>query len=96
MAFLTIRKWPIGHSFISVILHTLYLKILLDELRITGTHDKLDERLNIYLAEPDIPSFLKNVLTRYQHHYERDRKGLVKEALGLIWSARRGLSETGA
>jgi len=72
----------------------LYLKILLDELRITGTHDKLDERLNTYLSEPDIPRLLKNVLTRYQRHYERDREGLVKEALGLIFSARRGLSET--
>ncbi|MCK4463513.1 MAG: tetratricopeptide repeat protein, partial [Candidatus Omnitrophica bacterium] len=72
----------------------LYLKILLDELRITGTHDKLDERLNIYLAEPDVPALLKNVLIRYQCHYERDREGLVKEALGLIFSARRGLSET--
>lgn len=72
----------------------LYLKILLDELRITGTHDKLDERLATYLAEPDIPSLLTMVLTRYQCHYERDRSGLVKEALGLIWSARRGLSET--
>ena len=71
----------------------LYLKILLDELRITGTHEKLDERLDTYLSEPDIPSLLKNVLARYQRHYERDRKGLVKEALGLIFSARRGLSE---
>lgn len=72
----------------------LYLKILLDELRITGTHDKLDERLDTYLAEPDVPSLLKNVLTRYQQHYERDCKGLVEDVLGLIWSARRGLSET--
>ncbi|MFC1634821.1 tetratricopeptide repeat protein [Planctomycetota bacterium] len=72
----------------------LYLKILLDELRVTGTHDKLDERLNTYLAEPDIPSLLKNVLVRYQRHYENDREGLVKETLGLIFSARRGLSET--
>src|SRR6202023_1243194 len=33
----------------------LYLKILLDELRITGTHELLDERLGDYLAAPDIP-----------------------------------------
>ncbi|MFC1634703.1 tetratricopeptide repeat protein [Planctomycetota bacterium] len=71
----------------------LYLKILLDELRITGTYENLPERLDTYLAEPDIPSLLKNVLTRYQDDYEGDRKGLVKEALGLIFSARRGLTE---
>jgi tetratricopeptide (TPR) repeat protein len=71
----------------------LYLKILLDELRVTGTHDRLDERLNDYLSAPDIPALLKQVLARSQHDYERDRPGLVSESLGLIWAARRGLSE---
>jgi nephrocystin-3 len=72
----------------------LYLKILLDELRVTGTHDRLDERLTDYLASPDIPALLNRVLARYQHDYERDRAGLVSKSLGLIWAARRGLSET--
>ena len=72
----------------------LYLKILLDELRVTGTHERLDERLDDYLKAEDIPSLLRNVLTRYQRDYEHDRKGLVSEALGLLWSARRGLTET--
>ena len=71
----------------------LYLKILLDELRVTGTYERLDERLNDYLAAKDIPALLGKVLTRYQRDYEHDRKGLVSEALGLIWAARRGLSE---
>jgi nephrocystin-3 len=71
----------------------LYLKILLDELRVTGTRSKLDERLDGYLSAGDIPSLLKSVLERYQRDYEHDRKGLVGEALGLIWSARRGLTE---
>jgi len=71
----------------------LYLKILLDELRVTGTHDKLDERLDDYLAAKDIPTLLGKVLARYQKDYEKDRKGLVSEALGLIWAARRGLTE---
>ena len=72
----------------------LYLKILLDELRVTGTHERLDERLQTYLAAPDIPALLKVVLARYQRDYERDRPGLVRDALGLIWAARRGLTET--
>jgi nephrocystin-3 len=71
----------------------LYLKILLDELRVTGTFDKLDERLSDYLEAPDIPSLLQKVLKRYQKDYERDRPGLVGDALGLIWAARRGLAE---
>ena len=72
----------------------LYLKILLDELRATGTHERLEERLQDYLAATDIPALLEKVLTRYQRDYERDRQGLVSEALGLIWAARRGLTET--
>ena len=72
----------------------LYLKILLDDLRVTGTHDKLDERLDGYLQAADIPALLQQVLTRYQRDYERDRTGLVAETLGLIYAARRGLSET--
>jgi nephrocystin-3 len=71
----------------------LYLKILLDELRVTGTHDRLDERLNDYLESKDIPDLLKKVLTRYEKDYEHDRPGLVGDALGLIWAARRGLTE---
>ena len=71
----------------------LYLKVLLDELRVTGTHEYLDERLDDYLAAKDIPILLGKVIARYQRDYEHDRKGLVKEALGLIWAARRGLTE---
>lgn len=71
----------------------LYLKILLDELRVTGTHDRLDERLDGYLAAHDIPALLRQVLDRYRRDYERDRPGLVGETLALIWAARRGLSE---
>ena len=37
----------------------LYLKIVLDELRVTGTHDQLDQRLGDYLAATDIPALLK-------------------------------------
>jgi hypothetical protein len=58
-----------------------------------STHDRLDEYLNEYLSAQDIPALLKSVLTRYRHDYERDRPGLVSETLGLIWAARRGLSE---
>ena len=71
----------------------LYLKILLDELRVTGTHDRLGERLEEYLSAADIPALLRQVLARYTRDYERDRPGLVGEVLGLIWVARRGLTE---
>lgn len=72
----------------------LYLKIVLDELRVTGTHDQLDQRLDDYLSATDIHTLLQKVLARYQRDYEHDRKGLVSDALSMIWAARRGLSES--
>ena len=70
-----------------------HLKILLDELRVTG-NELFDERLDDYLDAQDVPELLRQMLARYQRDYERDRPGLVSEALGFIWAARRGLSET--
>ena len=71
----------------------LYLKSLLDDLRATGVNRRLDAQIGNYLQAPDIPALLVKVLARYEHDYERDRPGLVREALSLIWAARRGLTE---
>lgn len=71
----------------------LYLKILLDELRVTGTHDRLDERLDRYLSRREIDSLLDEVFRRYERDYEQDRPGLVGDTLSLIWAARWGLTE---
>ncbi len=71
----------------------LFLKILLDELRVTGTYEGLDERLDNYLSAPNIPALLQKVFTRYRRDYEHNRPGLVGDALGLIQAARRGLTE---
>ncbi|MBK6860463.1 MAG: tetratricopeptide repeat protein [Saprospiraceae bacterium] len=71
----------------------LFVKILLDELRITGTHEKLEERIRFYLDAESISNLLDRILDRYQKDYDKDRPNLVEETLGLIWSARRGLSE---
>ncbi|NIN98725.1 MAG: hypothetical protein GTO49_27885, partial [Anaerolineae bacterium] len=35
----------------------------------------------------------ERILARWEEDYERDRPGLVREAMMLIWAARRGLSE---
>jgi tetratricopeptide (TPR) repeat protein len=56
--------------------------------------NQLHDRPGDDLAAPDVPQLLQELLARYQRDYDRDRPGLVGEALGLIWAARRGLSET--
>jgi tetratricopeptide (TPR) repeat protein len=71
----------------------LYLRALLDELRLFGIHERLDDRIDHYLAAPTIGALYERILQRYEQDYERDRPGLVREALTLLWAARRGLSE---
>jgi tetratricopeptide (TPR) repeat protein len=71
----------------------LYLRALLDELRVWGDNSRLDARVSHYLAARDIPELFRRVLERYEGDYERDRPGLVGDALGLLWCAREGLSE---
>src|SRR5712692_6970603 len=71
----------------------LYLRALLEELRVFGVHEKLDEQIDRYLSAPTIESLYEKILIRYEQDYELERPGLVREAMSLLWAARRGLSE---
>ena len=59
-----------------------------------GTFEGLSQRIAQYMKAEDIPQLLREVLLRWQGDYERDRPGLVKDALSFILAARRGLSES--
>jgi len=72
----------------------LYLRALLEELRVYGDHGTLARRIDHYLAALTVPELYERILTRYEQDYERDRPGLVRDAMVLLWAARRGLSET--
>jgi hypothetical protein len=71
----------------------LYLRALLEELRLFGEHERLDERIAYYLAAETIPELYERILQRYEEDYDRDRPSLVREAMTRLWAARRGLSE---
>jgi tetratricopeptide (TPR) repeat protein len=71
----------------------LYLRALLEELRVFGAHERLDERITHYLSALTIPELYEKILQRWEEDYERDRPGLVRDAMTLLWAARRGLSE---
>ncbi|MEW6386513.1 MAG: tetratricopeptide repeat protein [Thermodesulfobacteriota bacterium] len=71
----------------------LYLRALLEELRVYGDHYTLKARLDHYLTAPDVKSLYELILARYEEDYQRDRPGLVGEAMSLIAAARRGLSQ---
>jgi len=72
----------------------LYLRTLLEELKVFGVYEKLNEKIAHYLQARTVDGLFGLMLERLEEHYERDRQGLVKEALTLIWAARMGLYET--
>ena len=71
----------------------LYLRALLDELRVWGDYARLDERIEHYLGASTVVALYAKILARYEEDYDRDRPGLVRDAMRLLWAARRGLSE---
>jgi tetratricopeptide (TPR) repeat protein len=71
----------------------LFLRALLDELRVWGEHETLDDVIARSLAASSTESLFELILARYEADYERDRPGLVRDALSLLWAAHRGLSE---
>jgi nephrocystin-3 len=72
----------------------LYLRALLDELRVFGIHEKLDERIAHYLGSRSTPELYGLILERYEQDYEQDRPGLVQDTMSLIWASRLGLPES--
>jgi tetratricopeptide (TPR) repeat protein len=71
----------------------LYLRALLEELRLWGAHETLDECISGYLSAATVEELYERILARYEGDYEGERPGLVRDAMTLLWAARRGLSE---
>ncbi len=71
----------------------LFLRILLEELRLYGDHFTLGKKIAEYLSAKTVVALYRRILQRYEQDYERDHPGLVREATSLLWGARRGLSE---
>ncbi|MDK9701294.1 MAG: DUF4062 domain-containing protein [bacterium] len=70
----------------------LFLKVLLEELRLFGKYEELDQKIGYYLQAQSIPNLYQKVLIRWEQDYEED-SDLVGDAISLLWSARWGLSE---
>ena len=71
----------------------LYLRVLLDELRLFGVHGRLEERIGYYLQAASPYDLYEKVIIRWEKDYEGD-SDLVGDTLSLLWAARHGLSET--
>lgn len=71
----------------------LYLRVLLDELRLVRTHEELEERISDYLKAESPYALYGKVIARWEQDYRSD-SDLVADTLTLLWAARRGLTET--
>jgi tetratricopeptide (TPR) repeat protein len=69
----------------------LFLRAVLDELRQFGEHERLDKVIEHYLSAPDAPALYQRILQRWGDDFG---DGLVQISLSLLWSSRRGLTET--
>jgi hypothetical protein len=71
----------------------LYLRTLLEELRVFGRHEELPARLRYYLGAPTTADLYARVLARWEEDFDRDRPALVRDTMTLLWASRGGLTE---
>ncbi len=74
----------------------LYLRTLLEELRIFGQHDQLNEYIQYYLEAKSVKDLFEKVLRRLEKDFEQKEgcRKMVQRALSYIWASRKGISET--
>lgn len=70
----------------------LYLKVLLEELRLFGEYERLEERVEHYLEAETPQDLYHKVMERWEEDYEGD-SDMVGDSLSLMWASRHGLSE---
>jgi tetratricopeptide (TPR) repeat protein len=71
----------------------LFLRTLLEELRIYGDHATLQQLITRLLRATDIGQLFELILSRWERDYESARPRLVRDALRLLASVKFGLTE---
>lgn len=72
----------------------LFLRTVLEEMRLIGTHDSLNTRLTRYLHASNTSQLFELVLERWEKDYSHSRPGWVRLALACLRASRKGLSES--
>jgi tetratricopeptide (TPR) repeat protein len=70
--------------------HPLFLRTLLEELRIDSSHEKLYERIALYLGTSGTEDLFQKVLERMENDFGTR---VVREVMSLVWCSRFGLEE---
>jgi len=68
----------------------LFLRTMLEELRIHGTHEELDQRISTLLASAGTDDLFQRVLERMEIDFSHD---LVRTVMTTVWASKSGLSE---
>lgn len=71
----------------------LYLRTLLEEIRIFGDFAGLNDRISYYLASRDAVALYDKILQRLEVDYDGGNPGLVRRAFSLLATSRFGLTE---
>jgi len=72
----------------------LALLSILDELKVFGIHEKIDDQITHYLSAEDIVSLFVLILQRIEKTFTAENVNFVRDILSLILTSRNGLSET--
>ena len=74
--------------------NALFLKVLMEELLVFGYFNRLNARIRHYVQAKGTVELYGLALQRMEDDCDGPRRGLVRDALSLIWASRRGISET--
>lgn len=74
--------------------NALYLRTLVEELRLFGSHEALDRQISHYLASSELDELFAKALERIERDFAHERPALVRDAISLLWVSRSGLLES--
>jgi len=69
----------------------LYLRTLLNELRVFGNYEGLEAQLQICLRTPNVETLFSLLIRRWQKEFDSPPPGMVAEALRLLWATPDGI-----
>ncbi|MDQ7003348.1 MAG: NACHT domain-containing protein, partial [Ghiorsea sp.] len=87
----------LGADFTNALVHSdmgdnpLFLRVVMDELRVDATHDQLQSMLDFYLKAKNLVQLFDKVLDRCERMYKHSNVSLMMK---LVYTSRYGLSET--
>eukprot|EP01114_Cavostelium_apophysatum_P012931 TRINITY_DN3020_c0_g2_i1.p1 TRINITY_DN3020_c0_g2~~TRINITY_DN3020_c0_g2_i1.p1 ORF type:complete len:1203 (-),score=303.44 TRINITY_DN3020_c0_g2_i1:33-3641(-) len=69
----------------------LFLRATLEELRLHGVYEEINEKIDFYLAANDVAELYEKILSRLEKDFGVT---LVRNTMSYLWVSRRGLTES--